>query len=217
VIPEALSIFIQGFGGPQLLPKEDITNWGPPPFDVPNARRSDLATLFKALGYTKGAEVGVEQGVFSEALLQKHPDLTLHCIDAWKTYRAYRDHVRQSKLDGFMNAATARLAQFGERAICHRGFSMHVVEEFPSGYFDFVYIDANHSFDFIMEDLIEWSKRVRPGGIVSGHDYIKRKDRTCQVVEAVQVYTEAHQINPWFTISGDVANGEPRSFFWVKQ
>jgi len=36
---------------------------------------------------------------------------------------------------------------------------------------DFVYIDGDHSFDAVVRDVILWSNKVRPGGIVAAHDY----------------------------------------------
>lgn len=35
---------------------------------------------------------------------------------------------------------------------------------------DFIYIDADHEYLSIKEDMEIWSKHVRPGGIIAGHD-----------------------------------------------
>jgi hypothetical protein len=37
---------------------------------------------------------------------------------------------------------------------------------------DFIYIDANHAYDFVKEDIECWYPKVKPGGWVMGHDYI---------------------------------------------
>jgi hypothetical protein len=210
---EAVAKFVRGFGGD---PSKSS------PIDVPRATRADLADLFNALGYTTGAEVGVEQGAFSSILLAGNARLYLYCVDAWKAYRGYRDHVRQEKLNRFLETTITVLSDYGaekERWEIIRAYSMDAVRKFSAGQLDFVYVDANHSFDYIMQDLIEWNKRVKVGGMVCGHDYIRRKAETerssqCDVVKAVQAYTNAHKIHPWYTTSGD--SGEPRSFFWVK-
>ena len=62
-----------------------------------------------------------------------------------------------------------------------------------------------------MIDIILWSKKVRPGGIISGHDFVKNKN--CGVVEAVIAYTDAHNIKTWYITNGRGSN----SFFWVKE
>jgi len=36
---------------------------------------------------------------------------------------------------------------------------------------DAVYIDANHAYDFVKQDIEEWLPKIRPGGILGGHDY----------------------------------------------
>jgi len=60
-----------------------------------------------------------------------------------------------------------------------------------------------------MQDLIEWGKRVRQDGIISGHDYYRF--RWAGVVDAVDAYTRAHQVNEWF-----IDDMRETSFFWVK-
>ena len=86
-----------------------------------------------------------------------------------------------------------------------------------------VYIDGNHTLPYVINDLIEWSKKVRVGGIVSGHDYRKSKRIITQnhVVYAVHCYTESYRINPWFLLGrkaqmeGEVRD-DNRSWMWVK-
>ena len=54
---------------------------------------------------------------------------------------------------------------------------------------DFVFIDAGHSFDDAARDIIEWAKKVRKGGIVSGHDYTHVRGG---VKDAVDGYVKFH-------------------------
>lgn len=193
------------------------------PIELPNMDRDDLARLFKELGYKKGAELGVETGKYSEVLLKANPDLTLYCVDAWQAYRGYREHVTQAKVDGLMATAMERLKPFGDRVKFIRKFTNDAAKDFPAKSLDFVYIDANHTLPFVVQDLCNWERVVRHGGIISGHDYCRRADNGYQVhvVEAVHAYTSAYHVAPWFVVgSKDVVLGEkrdrPRSFFWVK-
>lgn len=48
---------------------------------------------------------------------------------------------------------------------------MEAAEDFPDEYFDWVYIDANHQYDFIREDLKIYYKKVKRGGFITGDDY----------------------------------------------
>ena len=101
------------------------------------------------------------------------------------------------------------LAKRDERITIKRMTSMEAVLEQPDNSLDFVYIDAMHDFDNIMRDLIEWSKKVRPRGIVAGHDYCKQYQNG--VINAVFAYTYAHGIGRWYITRENLA-----TWFWVK-
>jgi len=147
--------------------------------------------LFKDM--TVGAEIGVEQGTFSEIICKANPGIRLYCIDAWKTYKGYRDHTRQEKLDRYFEEATKRLESYNTVII--RNWSMEAVEEFEDECLDFVYIDANHDFKHVAEDIAEWSKKVKKGGIVAGHDYVRnRSSIECQVKDVVDAWGHAYGI-----------------------
>lgn len=173
--------------------------------------REELAILFAELGYTRGAEVGVEQGLYSEVLCQANPNLHLYCVDAWLAYKGYRDHVSQEKLDRFYADAHARLQPYGCELI--RAYSHEAAERFPNGSLDFVYIDGNHEFFQVTRDIAAWAPKVRPGGILAGHDFKRDKGRdwVCHVKDVVQAWTYSHSIQPWFVLTG---RGNP-NWMWV--
>ncbi len=152
-----------------------------------NQGRKDLAALFGGIG----VEVGTEQGEYAE-VIATFADV-LYCVDAWKAHKGYRDHTRQSKLDRFYAITQERLGSFLNVWLV-RLFSMDAVKTFADNSLDFVYIDANHDYEHVTEDITEWAKKVKPGGIVSGHDYTKRKgqDKYYDVVRAVDDYVAAH-------------------------
>ena len=87
---------------------------------------------------------------------------------------------------------------------------MDAARTLPDESLDFVYIDANHDFDHCMEDLIAWSRKVRSGGIVAGHDYDRPHRKG--VVPAVDAYTKAHRIQEWFLTD----QKREASYMWVK-
>lgn len=205
----------------ELWPQTPAT--GPSPRDIPNVDRwHSLTQLFYDLNFKVGAEIGTERGLFAKRLCVSNPNLKLYCIDPWQAYRGYREYVSQRRLDDFYETAKERLAPYD----CHliRKFSVEASKDFKDGSLDFVYIDANHALLHVIEDLVHWVPKVRKGGCVSGHDFIKRKNYSygMHVVEAVTAYTEAYDINPWYvlgrkaTIEGELRD-KPRSFMWVKE
>lgn len=177
----------------------------PLPIIVKGFKRKQLAKFFRDLNYKKGAEIGVATGKYSEVLCKYNPGLELISVDPWTSYS--EDPRRIRKHEENFREAQKRLAPYN--ATLMRMMSMDAVREIPKESLDFVYIDANHLFDFFIMDLIEWSKRIRPGGIVSGHDYYKF--RNAGVIEGVDVYTQVHKIKPWF-----ICDEKPASFFWMK-
>lgn len=193
------------------------------PLEIPNVGRNHLAELFTELGFYKGAEIGVERGEYSEILLQANPNVFLVLVDAWRAYKAYRDHTRQEKLDRFYEETQRRLAPFTDRVLYMRGFSMNAVDGVEDESLDFVYIDANHDFINVTQDIYYWSKKVRKGGIIAGHDYVKRKNEAAHVhvKQVLHGYTDAYNIRPWFVLGRDAKiegeiRDETRSWFFVK-
>jgi predicted O-methyltransferase YrrM len=192
------------------------------PIRIPGVIRDDLGFLFDELGFTKGAEIGVESGLYSSILLASNPNLVLYSIDAWKSYRAYRDHTSQEKLDRFYENTKQALKGFGDRSIIWKKASMDAVKEIPDESLDFVYIDANHAFAHVAQDVHYWLRKVRKGGIISGHDYKKHKAGVnIHVKQVINGYTDAYYIRPWFVLGADakiegIPRDASRSFMWVK-
>lgn len=190
--------------------------------EIPNVGRDNLGELFHELGFKVGVEIGVEQGLFSEVLLKANPDLKLYCVDAWLAYKGYRDHVSQERLDRFIEDTKTRLAPYNYELI--RKYSMDAVTDFEDGSLDFVYIDGNHELPWVMDDICAWDKKVKPGGIISGHDYYesKRTYTKCHVKYAVDCYVRSFRVRPWFIIGSrakipEQIRDKSRSWMWVKK
>lgn len=192
------------------------------PIEIPDCGREDLARLFGSLGFERGAEIGVETGNYAEVLCKANPEGHLICVDPWTPYKGYRDHVGAEKLDRFFEETQQRLEPYDVTFM--REFSVPASKQIDDGSLDFVFLDANHDFKHIAEDLCAWVPKVRAGGVVAGHDFVKRSnpDDGVHVVEVVTAYTHAFQIYPFFVLgSKDIKPGEvrdrPRSWFWVKE
>lgn len=175
--------------------------------------REQLAQYLSDNGFKTGVEVGVERGVFTEVLCKA--GLKVYAVDAWKAYKGYREHVSQEKLDQFYVETTERLDPYDCEVI--RGYSLESVNIFEDETLDFVYLDANHSFVHIAQDLDAWSKKVRKGGIVAGHDYKRFGGKyglnSCHVKDVVNAWVRAYQIQKLYITEGDSSP----SWFYVKQ
>lgn len=191
------------------------------PIAIADFGRNQLAELFHELDFKIGVEVGVAAGEYSEILAKANPQMKLYGIDPWKPLRDYRDYTRRSTFDRLRQDAEKRLASFANYEFIKK-LSMEAVHDFDNESLDFVYIDGNHNFQNVTNDIVEWSKKVKPGGIISGHDYFKPGNRApIHVVQVLQGYTDAYKIRPWFVLGNQADNeglirDKPRSWLWVK-
>lgn len=151
-----------------LLKRFNTENNGEFPFNLP-FRRDELAKTLRDLGYKVGAEIGVDRGIYSEELCQANPELKLFCIDPWKDYDDYDDIKGQQEFEVRYNEAVNRLKPYNCTII--RKSSMSACKDFEPESLDFVYLDGNHSSKYLIDDLDKWSKIVKKGGIIAGHDY----------------------------------------------
>jgi predicted O-methyltransferase YrrM len=53
----------------------------------------------------------------------------------------------------------------------HRALSVDAAKEFAHESLDFIYIDATHTFEAVSQDLLAWWPKLKPGGLMAGHDY----------------------------------------------
>jgi hypothetical protein len=140
------------------------------------SHRHRLPQLLAARGVVgTGAEVGVQQGLYSERLLAGSKLSRLILVDPWRTTEdGYDDiaNVPQSEHDRRLEEAQTRLARFGCRAEFWRTTSVEAAANVPDASLDFVYLDARHDYESVIEDLVAWYPKVKPGGIFAGHDYL---------------------------------------------
>ena len=211
-----------------IIKKYNIHLWKTKmPIEIPNVDRSTLAGLFKELGFTRGVEVGVEGGMYSRALCRANPELKLYCIDPWVSDGVYRKQFDQEYINGLMATCIKRLKGYNCEII--RKTSMDAVKDFEDNSIDFVYIDGNHRFEYVINDMAEWTKKVRSGGIVSGHDWIKMAHSSevinndpIHIQYAVPAFVAAYKIHPWFILGTNEQKlnekrDRARSWMWVKK
>jgi methyltransferase family protein len=130
------------------------------------------------------AEIGVDRGHFSELILECEPK-KLHLIDPWKfepgpAYEGSRyggplgksqarmDTIYKSVVSRFRSAISSGIVEV------HRNTSEECSSQFPENYFDWIYIDGNHRYEFVKLDLELFLPKVKRHGLVAGDDYGNR-------------------------------------------
>jgi hypothetical protein len=139
--------------------------------------RDELPMLLnKRVLFGCGVEIGVQSGLFSEQLLREWKGMHLISIDPWLAAPVdeYRDvsNVDQEEHDRRHAETCDRLRGFGDRSSVWRTTSLEAADRIPDQCLDFVYLDARHDYESVKEDLEAWFPKVRPGGVMAGHDYL---------------------------------------------
>jgi len=188
----------------RFVSKRDIC-----PLGSKRGNRKKLAAIYNDMGFTRGAEIGVRAGDYSLSICEQMPNIEYYCIDPWHKHNS----VSEERQDIFLALAKERLKPFNVTFI--KKLSMDALADFEPRSLDFVYIDGDHTFDYVMSDIIFWSQKVKRGGIVACHDY-----SNCYmggVIKAVDAYTYCHKIDPWFVIGETPIKNEmvAPSAFWV--
>jgi len=190
------------------------------PAEIPDCGRDDLPDFFKSLGLKVGVEIGVAGGGFSEKLCQA--GLKMYSVDPYLDYPDYSTESIQERLNSEFEKAKKRLAPYDCTLI--KKTSMEAVKDFDDNSIDFVYIDGHHGFKFVTEDIYEWSKKVRRGGIISGHDYLYAYKHAmhpyvCHVKQVVLAYTSAMGIKRWYVLGlrNSPKRDQFRSWMWFNE
>ena len=102
------------------------------------------------------AEVGVLHGEFSREILRIVEPEELHLID---------HEIKPGVLE------IERTASSRTRLHLHASDSADVLESFPDGYFDWIYIDAQHRYEGVKRDTDAARRKVKPGGVLVFNDY----------------------------------------------
>jgi len=156
----------------------DITKQ--PPILIPggiNWRWNWIDALIKQYGWKVGAELGVKEGRCSTFLLMNNPDLFLHAVDLWNVQEG-NDQKEGGETyenwdnEGFYKAFSKAVDNnFVDRCKIWRGYTDWAVDFIEDDSLDFVFIDADHSFEGVSGDIQNWKSKVKADGAILGHDY----------------------------------------------
>lgn len=111
-------------------------------------RKYVLERIIRENNFTIGAELGVQKGITHQYLLDVFPNLTLIGVDIKKQTPPNLD-----------------------RSIFYEMKTSEAANEIKDKSLDFIFIDANHSYQYVKDDIKRWSPKVKLGGYIIGHDY----------------------------------------------
>ena len=143
--------------------------------------------FFKAHPGLVMAELGVYRGEFSRELLTCKPKF-LYLVDIWTgvTTSADRDGKNNSVDWDIFKTYVKLCHEFvNDPVMVIRGSSANFLESMPDNSLDCVYIDSDHSYFTVHQELELSIAKVKPGGWITGHDYV---DLAPGVIRAVDEF-----------------------------
>lgn len=112
------------------------------------------------------AEIGVYRGDFSRKIIDKTSPSKLHLIDMWEGSSGLNDDLIKFIKKRFRSEITKK------RIEINIGKSVDMLRKLPDNYFDWVYLDTDHSYSTTKKELKILRDKVKSEGIIAGHDYI---------------------------------------------
>ncbi|MCG8326104.1 MAG: class I SAM-dependent methyltransferase [Chitinophagales bacterium] len=134
------------------------------------------------------AEIGVAQGDFTAQVLNTCQPKKYFLIDTWSTQR-YSEEMKESVKKRFNSQI-----QQGQ-VIIREGNSVLMAQDFPDCFFDWIYLDTDHSYCTTKKELEIYRHKIKKGGIIAGHDFIQGnwlKGKRYGVIEAVSEFCIQH-------------------------
>ncbi|MCA9395987.1 MAG: class I SAM-dependent methyltransferase [Candidatus Omnitrophica bacterium] len=151
-----------------------------------------------------GAEIGVWKGDFSLSILNKIPVKKLYLIDPWKCIEdpkyfnaMYGPRRIQRDLDAmhdFVHERFRKQIQSGTVKII-RNFSNAGLDSIQDNSLDWVYIDGDHSYAQVLEDLHKSFEKIIPGGYLLGDDYTEKGWWKDGVIKAVKEFCNSSPVS----------------------
>lgn len=134
--------------------------------------RAALTELAQQQRWLRGAELGVDKGILFHMLLARCPALSLTGVDIFPL------ESRRQKCE---QIATS----FGDRARLLVMTTNAASTLIPDHSLDFVFIDADHGYDAVTQDIAHWRSKVTHGGWLGGHDYNRKFPGVVSAVDRV--------------------------------
>lgn len=158
-----------------------------------------LAEQINKHNWRIGVELGVLQGEMSFHLLENCPGLHLVCVDTWdgEGIAMSKPHPMALYFAAFSQEV---FAKYADRCLIMKCTTDEAAVWFPEHFFDFVFLDADHSFDGAYQDIMNWRDLVKPSGMLCGHDLQPRHPGVEKALEAARINYGEGPDKIWFQI-----------------
>jgi hypothetical protein len=140
-------------------------------------RKELVANIVSKINNGVFVEIGTFSGAFADHILSSSEGSILYCIDPYIKYDEYAgDSTNNETGDSLYEEVSTKLKnKYKDRIIFIRKFSSEAVALLPDQ-IDFVYIDGNHSYRYVYEDLKNYYPKLKPNCFIVGDDAVDLDD-----------------------------------------
>jgi len=177
-----------------------------------------FSSLIKEFNAQVTAEVGCGYGQHSKQILQDTNVSKHYMIDQYKFYPndTFSDGIKNiksnqtvdEKFNDFSEMVKNEVAQFKERVQFIHKSSIEASHDISDNSLDAVFVDANHEFKYVLEDLYAWWPKVKSGGFMAGDDYCIN-----DVKHAVNFFSNHKELEVYFRIK---ENTDYKIYYFIK-
>ena len=145
-----------------------------------SSQRQGLIDLCQTVKYYLGddnlqlVEIGSYCGESGGIISKTFPNSILNCVDPWEkyteegsTYDLNEQELVLREAERIFDSTTGTFSNVKKNKMASNKYA-ELVE--PNS-IDFIYIDGNHQYSSVVEDLNIWSEKVKVGGVIAGHDF----------------------------------------------
>ena len=159
------------------------------------------------LKHLTGAEIGVLRGDNAKVILNFLNIEHMVLVDPWKSYDDYLTGIAEddSAYENYYKEVKNKFSNNPKVRII-RDTSVNAAKMFDDEYFDFVYLDGDHSYEAVTKDLESWYPKLKKFGVMCGDDY--GHPSGVGVIEAVTKFAYRNKLL--------VNDGEDNQFWFVK-
>jgi predicted O-methyltransferase YrrM len=165
---------------------QQIQGW----FSFPRLYASMVQQFDDATFVEVGTWLGRSAAYMATEIANSKKNIKFFCVDTWEGSEEHKNMVKNRDIyQEFLN----NTEPVKNIITPYRMLSHEAVERFEDNSLDFVFIDASHDYDNVMNDLKAWYPKVKQNGVFAGHDYIQSWPGVKKAVG--EFFCDKHQIN----------------------
>ena len=119
-------------------------------------------------------EVGVWKGMsacfMAVEIINSGKNIKFDCVDTWGFVETSNE-ISKDQCENLYETFLLNIKPVQDKINIVRGISWEMSSNYDNESLDFVFIDAGHDYDSVMKDITSWYPKIKPGGIIAGHDY----------------------------------------------